>query len=339
MAASALAISTVVLGSAAPATTSPTTRARTRAAAADKGSVTISGQDFPEVQLVASMYEQLLEDEGYDASVQLVDSRDVYMGAGQFPESIQLVPEYVGGIVDFLNTTENGPDAEPLDHPRRGRVGRRRGADLLEAKGITLLDLSAAIDTNAFFVTQEFSESEGVTKLSDLEGKSVVVAAAEDCDDRTDCGRRPDRGLRHRRHRVPAAGLRLRRRYKSVLDGESQLGLTSTTDGTLESQGLVLLEDDKQIQPAQNLVPAVSPDWLADNPDVEDILNPLMAALTTEKLTELNGQISVDRAEAGGRRRGVPRGRGPALTLTARAPVTPGYSTVLPMLWQVGHKL
>ncbi len=85
--------------------------------------------------------------------------------------------------------------------------------------------------------------------------------------------------------------------YQSVLDGESELGETSTTDGTLESQGLVVLEDDKQIQPAQNLVPAVSTEFLDENPDIADILNPLMAALTTEKLTELNGRIAVEREE------------------------------------------
>ena len=83
--------------------------------------------------------------------------------------------------------------------------------------------------------------------------------------------------------------------YKSVLDGESELGETSTTDGTLEAQGLVVLEDDKQIQPAQNLVPAISAAFLTEHPDVADILNPLMAALTTENLTELNGRIAVDR--------------------------------------------
>ena len=66
-------------------------------------------------------------------------------------------------------------------------------------------------------------------------------------------------------------------------------------DGTLEAQGLVVLEDDLQIQPAQNLVPAVGSDFLADNEGVADLLNPLMAALTTEKLTELNGRIAVDR--------------------------------------------
>ena len=42
----------------------------------------------------------------------------------------------------------------------------------------------AATDTNAFFVTQEYSEANGVTKLSDLEGKSVTLAAAPDCEGR-----------------------------------------------------------------------------------------------------------------------------------------------------------
>lgn len=298
IAASALAVSTVLLGAACAGDdlASEDTGSRSGSGGSDKGAVKISGQDFGEVQIVASMYEQLLEAEGYDASVQLVGTRDVYMAAGQFPESVQLVPEYVGGIVDFLNTTENGPDAEPLTTPDAAE-SIEAASDLLEAKGITLLEPSAAVDTNAFFVTEEFSEAEGVTKLSDLEGKSVVVAAAEDCADRTDCGKGliEDYGIDVTEF-LPL-GFASADVFKSVADGESQLGLTSTTDGTLESQGMVLLEDDKQIQPAQNLVPAVSSEWLTDNQDVEGILNDLMAALTTEKLTELNGQVSVDRAK------------------------------------------
>ena len=297
MAASALAISTVMLSAAcAGDDLASDDTGSDSSGGGDKGAVKISGQDFGEVQIVASMYEQLLDAEGYDASVQLVGTRDVYMGAGQFPESIQLVPEYVGGIVDYLNVTGNGADAEPLTTPDADE-SVSAAADLLEAKGVTLLDPSAAIDTNAFFVTQEFSEAEGVTKLSDLEGMSVVVAAAEDCADRTDCGKglTDDYGIDVTEF-LPL-GFASADVFKSVADDESQLGLTSTTDGTLESQGMVLLEDDKQIQPAQNLIPAVSSEWLADNGDVEGILNDLMAALTTEKLTELNGQVSVDRAK------------------------------------------
>jgi osmoprotectant transport system substrate-binding protein len=260
----------------------------------DKGSVTIAGQNFPEATLVASMYEQLLEDAGYTVETKLVDSRDAYMPT--FPGDVDIVPEYVGGIVNFLNSQENGDSAEPFE-AGDGQQLADDGADLLEAAGIELLDISPATDTNAFFVTQEYSEAEGVTTLSDLEGKSVVLAAAPDCEGRLDCegGLSDEYGIDVTK--VLELGYASDQTYQSVLDGESQLGETSTTDGTLESQGLVVLEDDKEIQPAQNLVPAVSADFLADNEDVADILNPLMAALTTENLTEMNGQMAVDRAK------------------------------------------
>jgi osmoprotectant transport system substrate-binding protein len=264
----------------------------TSSRAAAKGSVSISGQSFPEAALVASMYEQLLSDAGYSTNVKLVDTRDAYMPT--FPKSVDVVPEYVGGIVNFLNATENGENAKPLT-AGDGQELADAGKELLDAKGITLLDLSEATDTNAFFVTQEFSESEGVTQLSDLEGMSVKLAAAPDCEDRLDCegGLTDQYGIDVTE--VLPLGYATDQTYQAVLDGETELGETSTTDGTLQAQGLVVLEDDKQIQPAQNLVPAVSTTFLADHPDVAEVLNPLMAALTTENLTELNGRVAVDR--------------------------------------------
>ena len=131
------------------------------------------------------MYAQVLEAAGYTPSVKLVDTRDVYMA--DFPGGVDVVPEYVGGIVDFLNAQANGADAKPLTTSDAAESIEQRGQDLLDEQGITLLDPSEATDTNAFFVTKDYSETEGVTKLSDLEGKSVVLAAAPDCEGRTDC--------------------------------------------------------------------------------------------------------------------------------------------------------
>jgi osmoprotectant transport system substrate-binding protein len=259
----------------------------------DKGSVTIDGQNFPEATLVASMYEQLLEDAGYTVETKLVDSRDAYMPT--FPGDVDIVPEYVGGIVNFLNSQANGDNAKPFE-AGDGQQLADDGASLLEDAGIELLELSPATDTNAFFVTQDYSESEGVTTLSDLEGQQVTLAAAPDCKGRTDC----EKGL------VDTYGIDITleplgyastETFQAVLDGEAQLGQTSTLDGTLEDQGLLLLEDDKGIQPAQNLVPAVSSEFLADNPDVEGALNDLMAALDNETLAQLLVSVQVDREQ------------------------------------------
>jgi osmoprotectant transport system substrate-binding protein len=260
----------------------------------DKGSVTISGQSFPEATLVASMYQQLLEHEGYTVKVQLVDTRDVYMG--QFPGDVQIVPEYVGGILDFLNAKANGADAESIvTNDAAGSISA--GEQLLSDAGITLLDPSSATDQNAFFVTQKYADANGLTTLSDLAGRTVVLAAAPDCEGRADCEGGLTQVYGIDITKILPLGFASDQTYQSVLDDESQLGLTSTTDGTLADQGLVLLDDDKGIQAAQNLVPAVSTEWLADHEDVKDPLNKLMAALTTQKLTELNGRISVDREQ------------------------------------------
>ncbi len=256
------------------------------------GPLTLAGQNFPEATLVAAMYSQLLENAGYEVTTKLVDTRDGYMA--DFPGGVDIVPEYVGGIVNFLNGAKNGDNASPFE-AGDGQQLADDGKALLDEAGITLLDLSAATDTNAFMVTQQYSDDNGATKLSDLEGKSVKLAAAADCEGRLDCegGLSDQYGIDVTE--VLPLGYASDQTYQSVLNGESELGETSTTDGTLESQGLVLLEDDKQIQPAQNLVPAVSAEFLTAHPDVADILNPLMAALTTENLTELNGRIAVDR--------------------------------------------
>ena len=262
----------------------------------DKGNVTISGQSFDEAALVASMYQILLEDAGYTVEQKLVKSRDQYLGE-LTKGNVDIAPEYTGGIVDLLNTLENGADAKPITTPD-AQESITAAKPLLEKNNITLLNPSEATDTNAFFVTKKYSEANGVTKLSDLEGKSVVLAGAPDCEGRTDCegGLTKEYGIDVTK--VIPTGFGGAATYKSVLDDESQLGLTATTDGSLESQGLVLLEDDKKIQPAQNLVPAINSDWLADHQDVEDVLNGLMAELTTADLAELNNRVSVAREKA-----------------------------------------
>jgi osmoprotectant transport system substrate-binding protein len=258
------------------------------------GTVHISGQNFPEAELVAAMYDELLTAAGYTTDVKLVDTRDVYMQS--FPGDVDIVPEYVGGILDFLNTTKNGADAKPIT-TSDAQQSIAAGKSLLDKQGITLLNPSQATDTNAFFVSKDYADSEGVSTLSDLKGKSVVLAAAPDCQGRPDCegGLSDTYGIDITK--VLPLGYASDQTYQSVINGESQLGETSTTDGTLEAQGLVVLEDDKQIQPAQNLVPMVSSEFLQAHPDVADPLNNLMSKLTTDALIQLNAQVAVDRAK------------------------------------------
>lgn len=256
------------------------------------GSVTIATQSFDEAALMAAMYAAVLEDAGYDVETKSVTERGAYLK--EMPGGVDLAPEYVGGLTDYLNTTVNGEDAESLTTTDTQETVDNV-APLLEEKGLTLLEPSEATSANAYFVTEDYALENSVTKLSQLAGESVVLAAHPDCTGRSDC----EAGLKEVYDidvtKVLPLGFASPQTYQAVLDGEAQLGQTGTLDGTLESQGLVMLEDDKEIQPAQNLVPLVSDEFLAEHEDVEGPLNELMGALDNETLAELLVRVSVDR--------------------------------------------
>lgn len=258
------------------------------------GAVTVSSQNFPEAALVTAMYAGVLEDAGYEVTTKLVGSRPVYME--EMPGEVDVAPEYVGGVVEYLNQQQNGADAEPITTSDPAE-SIEAAADLLEEKGITLLETSEATSQNAYFVTAERAEAEGLETLSDLEGEEVVLAAAPDCEGRADCEAGLEDVYGIDVARLLPLGYGSPETYQAVLDGEADLGQTGTLDGTLEEQGLVLLEDDQGIQPAQNLVPAVSTEWLDANPEAGEALEELMAELDNDTLAGLIQQVSVDRAK------------------------------------------
>ncbi|HEU0286945.1 MAG TPA: ABC transporter substrate-binding protein [Nocardioidaceae bacterium] len=260
-----------------------------------RGSLTLSGQDFTEAAIMAAMYDQLLTNAGYDVTTKLVGTRDIY-----FPElksgDVDVVPEYLGSFADFLNTTENGPNAEPVvsNDPQEELDAVKPMAD---SSGITLLEPAEASDQNAFAVTKEFAKQNNLTTLSDLGelGEPITLAGAPDCKGQKDCEAGLENVYGIDIEKILPLGFGTPQTIDSAASGESQLAEVGTTQGDLDESGLVILEDDQGIQAAENLIPAINTDFLNDHPDVADVLNPLADVLTTEDLADLNGQVSLDR--------------------------------------------
>ena len=61
---------------------------------------------------------------------------------------------------------------------------------------------------------------------------------------------------------------------------------------------LVVLEDDKQLQNADNVIPAVNAAAAQANPALLEALNAVSAVLTTEDLIEMNAAVDVERQSA-----------------------------------------
>ena len=80
----------------------------------------------------------------------------------------------------------------------------------------------------------------------------------------------------------------------ALTGGQVDVGLLFTSDPAITTNGFVLLEDDKQLQLADNIVPVLRQEVLDANPGVTDLLNTVMERLTQEELTNLNKAVTVD---------------------------------------------
>lgn len=260
--------------------------------------ITVGGASFTESLIMMEMYAALLEDAGYEVEVQPVDNRELYA-----PElesgGIDVVPEYAATLTEYFNLNENGPDAEPL---ASGDVEETVTAlrDLAESRGLEVLEPAEAANQNAFFVTQEYAEANGLTTLTDLgeSGQSVVLAGTAECPERPKCqiGLEETYGITITEN-LPL-GFGSVQNKQAVVQGQAQLGLSGTTDGTLGDLGLVVLEDDQELQNADNLVPVVNAEGPAGSEEVAAVLDELSAVLTTDDLAELNRRVDEDREQA-----------------------------------------
>jgi osmoprotectant transport system substrate-binding protein len=268
------------------------------ASAGSGETITVGGASFTESLLMMEMYKALLEDAGHTVELQPVDNRELYA-----PElesgAIDVVPEYAATMTEYLNRDENGPEAEPL---ATGDVDETVEAlrGLAEPRGLAVLEPAEAANQNAFFVTEDYAAEHDLTTLSDLgsSGEQVVLAGTAECPQRPKCqlGLEQTYGITITEN-LPL-GFGSVQNKQAVVEGDAQLGLSGTTDGTLGALGLVVLEDDKQLQNADNLVPVVNAEGPAGTDEVADLLNGLSETLTTEDLAELNRRVDEDREEA-----------------------------------------
>ena len=260
----------------------------------DGPQITIGAQDFGESAILASLYAQALEAEGYDVAVQpLGGFRDIVLGSFESGD-INFTPEYAASMLEFLNgfAGEATGDAEGTTESLRGYL-----SDL----GLQAFDPSPAVDTNAFVVKPETSDSLGITSLSELasKGADLTLGGPPDCETNPFCipGLQSVYGLDLSGNFTPLdAGAITVQAFEA---DEIDVALLFSTSGIIADRGWVLLEDDQNMLAADNVVPVMS-DEIADayGSDFRDLLDRISAALSTADLTEMNRQFDIEQLDA-----------------------------------------
>jgi osmoprotectant transport system substrate-binding protein len=263
-------------------------------AAANKPTVKVGSAGFYEAAVVGEMYAQALEAKGYTVERHLEIGERPAVHAAFTAGDVNLIPEYLGGLAgQGLGLTDLSSD------PQKAWDNIQSA---LADKAWVSFDFSPGTDADGFAVRQETADQYHLATMSDLAkvADKLVWGVAEGCPDNPVCGP----GLKStygidlsavQVETLPACSADI---ATSLNDSAIDVAQVCTTQPEIASMNLVLLEDDKHLQPAQNMVPIASKE-LADagGSELADTLNAITAKLTTEALTQLGLAININHQE------------------------------------------
>lgn len=220
---------------------------------ADTGPVVVASFNFGESALLAEIYAQALERAGIPVRRELdLGPRELVRPAAQ-QGLVDVVPEYVGTA---LLGVDPAAGAAAYGSPDVAAAALRAAADRWQ---LDVLTPSAAEDRNGFAVTPATARRFGLRTLSDLApvASRLVLGGATECPQRPLClpGLERVYGLHFREFvAFDDEGQRATALEQGVID----VVVTFTTDPRLADGGLVLLRDDRHLQPVESVVPIVS---------------------------------------------------------------------------------
>jgi osmoprotectant transport system substrate-binding protein len=276
--------------------------------AQDMPTVRIGSDGFYESQLMAEIYAQALEAEGFGVERQLaIGERPARLAAFESGQ-IDLMPEYVGfGLEYYTQDPAADPTIAAIETSGDAEADARSLQEVYGLLGLeaTVLGISAGQDTNAAVVRPDTAEQYGLSSMSDLATvqDELRFGLPPGCESNPPC-----RGALEEAYGItwPPAQVELLppcgAEMAVALEGNAiDVAWLCSTQPIIAQNDWIVLSDDLQTQPPGNLVPVIRNDFLelvdggADT--IAAILDPVSAAVTTEVLTELGVRIAVDQED------------------------------------------
>jgi osmoprotectant transport system substrate-binding protein len=255
------------------------------AVSGDLKSIVVGSADFPESKIIAEVYAQALEANGFTVGRQFgIGSRETYIPAVK-DHSIDLIPEYTGNLLQYFDPKTKATDPTAVELA----LFRALPGDL------SILTPSPANDSDTVAVTEATAKKWNLKTIADLAAHSpeVKFGAPSEFLSRTEGlpGLKAKYGLE-----VAQAN------FIAISDGGGPATVRALVDGTVTAadifstspaipqNNLVVLEDPKNNFLAANVVPLVASQKMSDQ--LKTVLDAVSAKLTTEALIEMNTATS-----------------------------------------------
>jgi osmoprotectant transport system substrate-binding protein len=253
--------------------------------------ITVGSKNFTEEFILGEIYAQALEAAGYTVK------KDLNLGSEQIAlkalksGNVDGYPEYTStALTSFFNV-------QPQDIPKDPEQAVSQAENDFAKQGLVAFSPTPFTSANAVGILKKKADELGVSKVSDLKGKSqdLTLYGSPECRQRLDClvGLEKYYGLKFKKFTPVDIGLR----YEVLDKGQADLSIIFTTDAQLSTRNdVITLEDDKKVLPPGNVTFVASKKTSeAAGPDMKATVEQVQKALTEKVMQELNARVDVDR--------------------------------------------
>jgi osmoprotectant transport system substrate-binding protein len=250
--------------------------------------ITVTSFDFPESETLAELYGQLLRQHGYPVEVVArLGPREIVQPALE-QGRVDLVLGYLGTTLNYLYEKRVATADPQATHTLLTQA--------LTSRGIRVLAFAKAEDRNGFVVAGDLARRRQLERISDLApiAHQLTFGGPPECPDRPLClkGLQDVYGLQFARFEAMPS----RTTTADALEtGEIDLGMLETTNGNLADRDLVQLNDDRRLQPAENIAPMMRTETVtAYGPSLIRVINNLTDQLKTQDLIQMNQRVELE---------------------------------------------
>jgi osmoprotectant transport system substrate-binding protein len=259
-------------------------------------SITVGSKDFTEQILVGYMAELAMAAAGADVkdltNIQGSSNSRLALRTGD----VDLTWEYTGtGWINYLGNTDPIPDEQKQYEAVRDED--------LKQNGLTWLPYSKLNNTYAFGVKEEYAQQHNLKTTSDMTNflkqnpDQGVFCVETEFASRQDGLPGVQRTYGFEPAEVKTFGTGAI--YAGIANGTCNFGEIFTTDGRIAGLNLRVLEDDKKFFPQYNICMVLRAETYQRYPQIEQIIQPVAAALNNEEMIELGKKVDVDGEDPG----------------------------------------
>jgi osmoprotectant transport system substrate-binding protein len=250
--------------------------------------ITVTSFDFSESEILAELYGQALRSKGYPVEVAArLGPREIVEAALEQGQ-VDFVAGYLGSGLNFLYEQQRVATAD-------AQATYALFQQALQPRGVTALSWASAQDRNGFVVTGDTARRRGLRMVSDLQpiAGELTFGGPPECPQRPLClrGLHEVYGLEFKAFEAQADRAVTAHALEA---GEIDVGMLETTNGNLAGRDLLQLEDDRGLQPAENIVPLVRTGIIERyGAELVAVVDAVTSQLTTEDLVDMNSQVEL----------------------------------------------